>query len=168
MPWTRVPHALVLTAFFGAQSLVGPSGVAAAGGTPVAVIVHEQVPVNDLSLPELRRIFLGERLFWAKDLTITLLLPPKGSQERKVLLDKIYQRRSEGQYQHHWINKLFSGGARSTPKTGASPKMLASLVQDIPGAIALIPADNIPKGVKVLRIDGKQPGEVGYPLAPPG
>lgn len=168
MPWPRVPHAFLLTAFFGALSLVGPAGVAAAGGAPVAVIVHEQVPVDDLSLPELRRIFLGERLFWAKDLTITLLVPPKGSQERKVLLDKIYQRRSEGQYQHHWINKLFGDGARSTPKTGGSPKMLASLVREIPGAITLIPADQIPKGVKVLRIDGKQPGEVGYPLAPPG
>ena len=166
MPWTRVLHALLLTAFLGASILVGTA--ARAAEPPVAVIVHEQVPVDDLSLRELRRIFLGERLFWTKDLTITLLVPPRGSYERKVLLDKIYQRRSEGQYQHHWINKLFSGGAPSTPKTGGSPKMLASLVREIPGAITLIPVDKVPKGAKVLRIDGKQPGEVGYPLTPPG
>jgi hypothetical protein len=42
--------------------------------------------------------------------------------------------------------------------------MSASLVRDIPGAIALVPASKVPPGVKVLRIDGKRPGEPGYPL----
>ena len=134
---------------------------------PVAVIVHEQVPVDELSLAELRRIFLGERLFWSKDMTITLLVPPRGTRERKVLLDRIYQQRSEAQFQHHWINKLFSGDARSNPKITGSPRMSASLVREIPGAIALVPADRIPSGVKVLRIDGRTPGEAGYPLVPP-
>lgn len=134
---------------------------------PVAVIVHEQVPVDELSLAELRRVFLGERLFWSKDLTITLLVPPRGTRERKVLLNNIYQQRSEAQYQHHWINKLFSGEAQSNPKITGSPRMSASLVHEIPGAIALVPADRIPQGVKILRIDGRMPGEAGYPLVPP-
>ena len=169
MPWTRVTHALQRTALLGALLIAGPLEIAevaaASDAVPVAVIVHRQVPVDGLSLPELRRIFLGERLFWTRDLTITLLVPPRGSPERKVLLDKIYQQRSEAHYQHHWINKLFGGGAMSTPKSTGSP---TSLVREIPGAIALVSVDKIPKGVKVIRIDGKQPGEVGYPLAPPG
>jgi hypothetical protein len=144
------------------------AGALVAGAeAPVAVIVHEQVPVDDLSLAELRHVFLGERLFWSKDLTITLLVPPRGTRERKVLLNKIYQQRSEAQYQHHWINKLFSGEARSNPKITGSPRMSASLVREIPGAIALVPADRIPPGVKILRIDGRMPGEAGYPLVPP-
>ncbi|HEX3128435.1 MAG TPA: hypothetical protein VH394_13980 [Thermoanaerobaculia bacterium] len=141
--------------------------IAAGAEAPIAVIVHEQVPVEELSLVELRRVFLGERLFWSKDLTITLLVPPRGTRERKVLLDKIYQQRSEAQYQHHWINKLFSGEARTNPKITGSPQMSASLVREIPGAIALVPVNRIPPGVKVLRIDGKAPGEAGYPLVPP-
>lgn len=144
------------------------AGTLVAGtGAPVAVIVHEQVPVDDLSFAELRRVFLGERLFWSKDLTITLLLPPRGTRERKVLLSRIYQKRSDAQFQHHWINKLFSGDAQSNPKITGSPRMSASLVREIPGAVALVPADRIPEGVKVLRIDGRMPGEAGYPLAPP-
>lgn len=165
MPSTRATHALLPTVFLGALFLGSPMAKGVANEAPVAVIVHEQVPVDDLSLHELRRIFRGERLFWTNDLTITLLVPPRKSPERKVLLDKIYQQRSEAQYQHHWINKLFGGGgAQSTPKTTRSP---ASLVREIPGAIALASTDKIPKGVKVLRIDGRQPGEAGYPLAPP-
>jgi ABC-type phosphate transport system substrate-binding protein len=143
----------------------GAAGVAEA---PVAVIVHDQVPVDELSLAELRRIFLGERQFWAGDLLVTLLTPPQGTPERKVLLDKIYQRRSESQYQHYWINRLFGEGAQNAPKITGSHTMSASLVREIPGAIALVSASKIPRGVKVLRIDGKLPGEAGYPLGPSG
>jgi hypothetical protein len=135
-------------------------------GVPIAVIVHEQVPVNDLSLPELREIFRGERRFWARELTITLLTPPRGTREREVLLKKIYQQRSESQVQHYWVNKLFDNNdnAQAFPKITGSHEMSASLVRTLPGAIALVPANRIPKGVKVLLIDGKKPGEAGYPL----
>jgi ABC-type phosphate transport system substrate-binding protein len=151
---------LLLTCLFG---VLGPLSTAEAK-TPIAVIVHEQVPVDDISLSELRRIFLGERQFWSRDLTIILLTPPQGSQERQVLLNKIYERRSEAQYKHYWINKLFGGGAQIAPKTTKSPEMTANLVRGMPGAVALIRTGSIPSGVKVLRIDGKQPGEAGYPL----
>lgn len=137
---------------------------AAAFKAPIAVIVHERVPVENLSLSELRRIFRGERHSWVKGLTVTLLMPPQGSAERKVLLEKIYRQRSEAQYQRYWINKLFDDGAQIAPKITGSPEMSASLAREIPGAIALVPADRIPDGVKVLRIDGKRPGEKGYPL----
>lgn len=149
----------VLTGF-----LLVSGAPAAAFKAPIAVIVNEQVPVEDLSLAELRRIFRGERYTWSKGLAITLLMPPQGSPERKVLLQKIYKQRSEAQYQRHWINKLFEDGAQVAPKMTGSPEMSASLAREIPGAIALVPADRIPDGVKVLRIDGKRPGEKGYPL----
>lgn len=137
-------------------------------GAPIAVIVHEQVPVDDLSLPELRRIFLGERQSWSQELTVTLLLPPRGTPERKVLLAEIYQRRSEVQVQHYWINRLFGDEGQAGPKITGSNEMSASLVREIPGAIALVPASRIPQGVKVLRIDGKKPGQAGYPLVASG
>jgi ABC-type phosphate transport system substrate-binding protein len=145
------------------------SGTAAgADRTPIAVIVHQQVPVDELSLPELRRVFRGERHSWSEELTITLLTPPHGSPERKVLLNEIYERRSEVQYQQYWINKLFGDGPSISPKITRSSAISASLVREIPGAIALVSAYKIPSGVKVLRIDGKQPGQPGYPLVTSG
>lgn len=154
--------ALVATFLLGASFLAGAAE--GAGKIPIAVIAHPQVPVRELSLVELRRIFLGERNFWSNELTITLLMPPRGSRERKVMLDRIYERRNEVQYQHYWINKLFGDGPSIAPKITGSHEMSASLVREIPGAIALVPADKIPPGVKVLRINGKHPGQAGYPL----
>ncbi len=136
----------------------------AEAGTTIAVIVHENVPVSDISLPELQRIFLGKRHSWSRELTVILLIPAQGSQERQLLLNKIYGKRSEAQYKQYWINKLFGSGTPIAPKITSSPEMTASLVREIPGAIALIRTGSIPRGVKVLRIDGKQPGEAGYPL----
>jgi hypothetical protein len=158
-------NALLPTAIAGALFL---SFIRGKAEIPIAVIVHEQVPVEDLSLPELRRIFLGERQDWSQELRVTLLLPPRGTPERKVLLAKIYQQRTEVQVQHYWINRLFGSEAQVGPKITGSNEMSASLVREIPGAIALVPADRIPQGVKVLRIDGKKPGQAGYPLVASG
>ncbi len=112
----------------------------------IAVIVHEQVPVEDLSLAELRRIFLGERQFWSRNLTITLLMPPRDSPERQVLLRKIYGQRSEAQYQHHWINKLFSDETQSAPKITGSPEMSASLARGHPRGHRAGPGGQDPGG----------------------
>jgi hypothetical protein len=137
---------------------------AAKAPVPIAVVVHPRVPVSELSLPELRKVFLGQRPVWSSELMITLLMPPRGSPEREVLLRQIYRQRSETQYQRYWINRMFADGAPVAPKATGSREMSASLVREIPGAIALVPLDRIPPGVKILRIDGRQPGESGYPL----
>ncbi|HKH48736.1 MAG TPA: hypothetical protein VKM72_29065 [Thermoanaerobaculia bacterium] len=157
--------ALLPIAFVGALFFSSSRGRAEAS---IAVIVHEQVPVDDLSLSELRQIFLGKRQDWSRELPVTLLLPPRGTPERRVLLDKIYQQRSEVQVQHYWINRLFGDEVQVGPKVTGSNEMSASLARVIPGAIALVPADRIPPGVKVLRIDGKKPGQAGYPLVASG
>jgi ABC-type phosphate transport system substrate-binding protein len=170
MPRPRAVHRAIilsLTVLWGALSPL-PAAGAAKAPIPIAVIAHPQVPVDELSLAELRRVFLGQRPVWSSELMITLLTPPRGSPEREVLLHTIYQQRSETQYQQYWINRLFADGAPVAPKGTGSQAMSASLVREIPGAIALVSSDRIPQGVKVLRIDGKLPGESGYPLVASG
>ena len=46
-----------------------------------------------------------------------------------------------------------------------SNESATELVASIPGAVAFVDAAQVPKGLKVLRIDGRLPGEKGYPLA---
>jgi hypothetical protein len=42
--------------------------------------------------------------------------------------------------------------------------MAAELTGAIPGAVAFVASGQVPKGLKVLKIDGHLPGEKGYPL----
>ena len=129
----------------------------------LAVIVHPATPTEDLSLAELRRIFRGERASWSGEVPVTLLVPAPGSAERATLLSRVYEK-TEVQYRHYWIARLFSDEAASAPKVVASERMAAELVRGIEGAISVCEAARIPAGVKVLSVDDKTWDQPAYPL----
>ena len=127
------------------------------------MVVRDDVPVSDLSLPEVRKLLFGERQFWNGSLRVTLLMREPGSREREVLLKNIY-RMNEAEFRRYWIEKIFRAEAQTAPKTAYSDQMAAELVLAIPGSIAFVDASRIPKNLKELKIDGKLPGEKGYAL----
>ncbi len=47
---------------------------ALAQGIDVAVVVHPDVPVDNLSFADMRRIMPGDRQFWDSSLRVTLLI----------------------------------------------------------------------------------------------
>ncbi len=134
-----------------------------AAGTAVAIVVNAATPVESLSLAEVRKILLGDRQFWNSDMRIVLLVRAPVAHERTVVLRSIYQM-SESQFRQYWIAKIFRAEATSGPKIVYSAEMTNELIAAIPGSIGFIEAAKAQPGVKVLRIDGKLPGESGYPL----
>ena len=72
---------------------------------------------------------------------------------------------SEAQFRQYWIGKVFRAESAAAPKTVYTNEMAAALVGSIPGSIAFIESTQVPKGTKVLRIDGLLPGDKGYPLS---
>ena len=137
--------------------------VQAAGASPVAIVVSPDVPVDEVSFQEVRKLFLGERQFWNSKLRVVLLMRAPVAPERDVVLRTIYQM-SEAQFRQYWISKVFRADVSSGPKIVYSTEMTSDLVTAIPGAVAFIDASQIPKGLKVLKIDGKLPGDKAYPL----
>lgn len=135
----------------------------AAPASDLAVVVHPGVPVDNLSFPEVRKLLLGDRQYWNSSLRVTLLIRAPVAREREVVLKTIYQM-SEAQFRQYWIGKVFRADTASGPKIVYSNDMAAELVANIPGAIAFVDAAQVPKGLKVLKIDGRLPGEKGYPL----
>jgi hypothetical protein len=129
----------------------------------VAIVVRHDVPVDNLSFSELRRVMLGDRQFWSSNLRVTLLVRAPGAREREVVLKDIYQM-SEAQFRQYWIAKIFREEAPSGPRIVYSNEMAAELASAIPGAVAFVEATQAPKGLKVLKINGLLPGEKGYPL----
>jgi len=137
------------------------AGIASAA--PVAIIVSPDVPVDNLTLPELRKLFLGERQYWNPKLRVVLLVRAPVSAERDVVLRTIYQM-SEAEFRQYWISKVFRADVSEGPKIVYSTEMADQLVTAVPGAVAFVEASRIPKGLKVLKIDGKLPSDSGYPL----
>lgn len=133
----------------------------------IAVVVHPGVPLDGLGLSDLKEVLLGNRQFWSTELRITLLLRAPESAERDAYVRGVCGL-SEPAFRHYWIGKVFRGQATSSPKLVYSTSMAIELVKAIPGAIALVDARSIPSNgdvkVRVLRIDGRLPGEPGYPI----
>lgn len=141
----------------------GPAAAQSRGDNAVAIVIHPAARVDGLSFAELRRIFMGEQQFWPDKTRITLLMRAPAAPERKVVLDRIYQM-SEGQFRQYWIAKIFRAEVASGPKIVYSSEMARELVSALPGAIAFVRAADVSPEMKVLRVDGRLPGDSGYPL----
>ena len=140
-----------------------PSWAQTTRGSDIAVVVHPDTPVSDLSLAEVRKVLLGERQYWNSKLPVVLLIRAPVARERDVVLRVIYQM-TETQFKQFWVAKIFRAEAASPPKIVYSNDMQYELVTAMPGAIAFVDAHNVRSGLKVLRVDGHLPGERDYPL----
>ncbi len=129
----------------------------------VAIVVHPDAAVSELSLDQLRRIFMADQQFWPDGSRVTLLVRAPVAYERDVVLNIIY-RMSEDEFRKYWVGKMFRAEVPAGPKIVYSSEMASELVTAIPGAIAFVPAGDVAPGAKVLRIDGRLPGDAGYPL----
>jgi ABC-type phosphate transport system substrate-binding protein len=141
----------------------GVKGRAAGTDMDIAIVVRPDVPVENLTFAELRRLMLGDRQFWTSNLRVTLLVRAPGAHEREVVLKTIYQM-SEAQFRQYWIAKVFRAEAASGPRIVYSNEMATELASAMPGAVAFIEAPQVPKGLKVLKINGLLPGDKNYPL----
>jgi hypothetical protein len=136
---------------------------AQAAGGDIAVVVRPDTPADGLSMAQTRKLLLGEQQFWNPNLRVTLLLRAPAARERDVVLKVIYGM-NEGEFRQFWISKMFRGEVASGPKVVSSNEMATELVNSLPGSLAFVDASQVPKGLKVLKIDGKLPGQAGYPL----
>ena len=129
----------------------------------IAIVVHKDSVVDNLSLAELRDIFLANKQFWPNRSRIILLVRAPKSDERDFVLNTIYQM-DEAQFRQYWIAKMFRAEVPRGPKIVFSTDMTRELVVAIPGSISFINAQEVTDDVRVLRVHGKLPSDAGYPL----
>ena len=129
----------------------------------IAVVTNPETPVTDLSLADVRKVFLGEKQYWTANMPVILLVRAPVAREREVVLKTIYQM-TESQFKQYWVAKIFRSEAVSAPKIVYSADMTNQLLSVIPGSIAFMEAKDVGPGLKVIKVDGKSPGEAGYKL----
>jgi len=138
-----------------AENSIGESGL--------AIVVHKDTEVENLSLSELRNIFRATQQFWPNRSRIVLLVRAPQSDERDYVLNNIYEM-NEDEFRRYWIAKMFRAEVPTGPKVVFSTGMTLDLVIAIPNSISFMRADHVTDNVKVVRIEGKLPAEDGYPL----
>jgi hypothetical protein len=140
--------------------------VQAASEQNLAVIVNLSNPVENLSLVDLRKIFLGERTHWPNGRRITLVMMEPGQPERAVVLRDICQM-NENDFNNHFLHGLFTGEVLVSPKILATPVGVRKFVFNVPGAIGYLRATDVDASIKVLRVDERAPEDKGYKLHVP-
>src|SRR5579864_4926656 len=115
----------------------------------IAVVVNASNPTDDLSVAEVRRILMGERMFWAGNVQIRLLLRERGAREREQVLSRLLKMNDEA-FDAHWRAKVFRGEAPGEPLAVPTGVLLNQYVKQLPGAIAFVSAKTRSPEMKVL------------------
>jgi ABC-type phosphate transport system substrate-binding protein len=151
------------------SALLAAAGVTAqaqcvTGG--LAVVVNKANPTESLSMAQLRRLMLGDIRTWPDKKPVTLVSREPSSDVFKCVLSAVV-RMSDDEYRRYMVTAEFRGAEPLAVQTVGSGAGAAKIVTGQAGSIAVIPASEVPAlggAVRVVRINGKQPGEAGYPL----
>lgn len=138
-----------------AQSALGQQG-------DMAVVVNPKNSVTNVTVAELRNLLAGYKHSWPGGTAVKVFVRAPGTEERTTLLKLLGM--SESAYKQHWISRVFRGEAQAEPQILPSNGMLKEAVAVFPGGIALMNAQDVKPGMKVVRVNGHPPGEAGYPL----
>ena len=129
----------------------------------LAIIVNRDNPIENISMAELRTVFLGERSHWPNGRRITLVMMEPGQPERETLVRDVCHM-SESDLRRRYLQGLLTGEVLVSPKTLSSPVGVRKFVFNVPGAIGYVRPEDVDDTVKVVRIDGHLPGDADYPL----
>ncbi|HEX5052627.1 MAG TPA: hypothetical protein VFZ65_12700 [Planctomycetota bacterium] len=132
----------------------------------LAIIVNAKNPTKDLSSVHLRLVCKLETQFWSNNERVQLGLRPGDTPEMKILCEHVYGM-TQDELSKYWTGRLFRGQIPAEPAILRSSDAAIRFVKRSAGALSVIPATEIakvPKEVRVLTIDGKLPGQPGYAL----
>jgi len=145
-----------------------PSKVSAADGGPIVVVVNNSNPIENLSVADLRKIFLSDRSRWDTGKAVAPVIVAAGSPERSAFL-KIVCSMSDAEFNKYFVHAAFTGTDLTPPKEVSSSRDVKTAVAASPGAIGFVRAldfhgDGSDGGVKAIKVDGMAASDSGYKL----
>jgi ABC-type phosphate transport system substrate-binding protein len=146
-----------LAAFLLAACLAAPAIPAVKN---MAVVASAGSKLADVPLAELVKMCKGTQKTWPDGKNFTLVIRDPESLEMRIASQKLFG--ASGSDAKAVIAKLNDG--RETVKIVSTDEDLLRTVGATPGAVGVVDVYAINSSVKVLRVDGKLPFDVGYAL----
>jgi ABC-type phosphate transport system substrate-binding protein len=164
-------HPVILNFWAGNQFLIfacwvwltAGSAQAQSQSADVAIVVNPACSLTDVSLPDLAKIFKAQRTKTPDGNKFVLTSRETGSPERESILSAVYQM-SDPQYEKYFLAATFAGTIQSAPKVIVTGVSVCQFVASEPGAIGYLRATETDNTVKVLKVEGKAPGDPNYPI----
>lgn len=131
--------------------------------TDLAIVVNTSCTMENVTSAELAKIFKAEKAKNIDGAKYAIAMRDAGSAERNAALKGIYQM-SDSEYEKFFLQATFAGTVQAAPKALGSAASVKSFVAAAPGGISYMRGSDVDSTVKVLKVDGKSPGDAGYPL----
>ncbi len=126
----------------------------------IAVIMSAGSKLQDVQLAELVKLCKGTQKAWSDGRSFLLVMKDPAAPEMHTPVQKLFG--MAGADLKSSIPKL--NESRQIVKIVESDEELLRTVEATPGAVGIVDVYSINSSVKVLRIDGKLPFDVGYAL----
>lgn len=126
----------------------------------IAVVVNKKNPTSDISMLELKLIYLGKSTSFHNATEIELL-------EFGSSCDEFYElvlNMSKREVRKHWLKKVFSGDHAVPPTEYDDIDIVRSRICKSKSTICFIDFADVGECMKVLSIDGLKPEDEDYPL----
>lgn len=147
----------------GAASLA-PGAIARAAGSAtgrIAVVVSRSSTLSDISLGDLRRIFLSQVQTHGGE-RIVPFNQPRNTLPRRVFDERVLGMDPE-ESARYWVDQRIRGSSKP-PRPIANPHLLLRVVSQFPGAIGYLQETDLQDGVKALEISGARLSDDDYPI----
>ena len=126
----------------------------------MAVVVATGNKLQDVPLTELTKLCKGAQKTWPDGRSFTLIMKDPESPEMRVVVQKLFGM-APGELKAA-MTKL--NETRQLIKVVQTDEDLIHSVEATPGSVGVLDVYAINSSVKVLRVDGKLPFDVGYAL----
>ena len=158
MKWRGFSTISAVTAILGFAALLSAAALPAVKN--MAVVVSTASKLSDVSLGELAKMCKGTQKAWSDGKTFSLVIRDPQAPEMRVADEKLFG--VAPAETKTAIVKINEG--RVTVKIVDSDEELLRIVGSTPGAAGILDVYAINSSVKVLRVDGKLPFDMGYAL----
>jgi len=141
------------------------SGFVCSGKESVlTVIVNSSNPIESISKAQLRALLMGDVDQWVNKRQITVVQREPTSQAFQKTL-RLILHMTEAEYSRWLLQNEFRGRKPLLIKILNSDESASKFVFNVPGAVAItdgVPSGSISSEIKILRVDGKLPGDPAY------
>jgi len=134
----------------------------ASGPTTLAVVVSTDSKTVELSSHQLALIFRAQPVNGPSGKRLVAFNHPPRTPDR-VGFDRVMLGMTPEEVARYWIDRRIRDGARA-PRTVDSVTTLKRVVQRLPDAVAYLNVEQVDGDLRILAVDGKRPGEPGYPV----
>jgi len=136
-----------------------------AADNSIIVIVNASNSVDNLTVSELKQIFLADRSKWDTGRAVAAVIVTAGAPERTAFL-KIVCGMNNADFSKYFLQASFTGKYTTPPKEVSTALGVQNVVANSPGAIGFVKAADFTGAaeVKAVKINGLSAGDAGYRL----